>query len=77
MVSKDKIYKLSSKNDYCVHHKKASVDNKTHQSFVETIQEKIFDSGRSVVSKVVENIIRAMSLVLTWVYTHVFPSLTN
>ena len=49
------------------------VDNETWQLSIETVRKKIFDTGHSVVSKVVKNVIGAMSLVPTWVYSHVHP----
>jgi len=76
-VAKDKIYKLGSKIDEWVHHKRAQVDNERCQQSIETVRRSIFEFGCSVASKVVESIIGPTSLVPTQVHSHTYLSDIN
>ena len=65
LISKDKIYKLGTNIDRWVRDKMAHVDDETHQWAIEYVHKAIFEYGCGILSKVVESIVGAKSLVPT------------
>lgn len=65
LVSKDKIYKLGTKLDRWVRSKMTRVDDEARRRSIEHVRKAIFEHGRGVVSKAVEGLIGAKSLVPT------------
>lgn len=65
LISKDKIYKLGTNADRWVRGKMARVDDETRQRAIEYVRKAIFEYGRSILSKAVESIVGAKSLVPT------------
>lgn len=65
LVAKGKIYKLGSRMDQWVRNKKTRIDDEARRWSIENVRKAIFEFGRSILSKAVEGVIGAKSLVPT------------
>jgi hypothetical protein len=65
LISKDKIYKLGTKTDQWVRSKMARIDDETCRRAIEYVCKTIFEYGRGILSKAVESVVGAKSLVPT------------
>ncbi|KIJ07066.1 hypothetical protein PAXINDRAFT_90974, partial [Paxillus involutus ATCC 200175] len=65
LVEKDRIDRLGSKSDRHQRNHGIRVDNQQRRNWIEIARQKIFNFGRSVISKAVENLLGARSLVPT------------